>query len=199
MRSVALRLQSDGRAPDWHGWPSWAARERRPLAVDLFAGGGGLSLGLEDAGFRVALAADHDVWAVETHAANFRGLSAELDLSDRAAEERLVRLLVQAEITLIAGGPPCQPFSRAGRSAIRHLVTAGRRDPHDDRRDLWQSWLRVVLAVRPRAVLLENVPDMALGDDLVVVRHITAARTLPALGRLVTIGPWGWVSGCWTT
>ena len=171
-RSAALTLEADARAPDWQTWPAWAGQQTRPLAVDLFAGGGGLSLGLEDAGFRVAVAVDHDPWAVQTHAANFRGLSTRLDLSDPAIEQRLVALLQQADIALIAGGPPCQPFSRAGRSAIRFLVEQGRRAAYDDRRDLWRVWLRIVLAVRPRAVLLENVPDMALGDDLTVIRII---------------------------
>ena len=171
-RSAALRLEPDPRAPDRAGWPAWAAAEERPLAVDLFAGGGGLSLGLEDAGFRVAVAVDHDPWAVETHAANFRGLSLCADLSDPAQEADLIDLLRQADISLIGGGPPCQPFSRAGRSGIRWLVRQGRRPAEDDRRELWRVWLRVVLAVRPRAVLLENVPDMALGDDLAVVRLI---------------------------
>jgi DNA (cytosine-5)-methyltransferase 1 len=174
-RSAALMLEADPRAPDWDSWPGWAARQSRPLAVDLFAGGGGLSLGLEDAGFRVGLAADHDRWAVQTHAANFRGLSTQLDLFDPAAEERLTVLLKQADVALIAGGPPCQPFSRAGRSAIRFLVEKGRRAAYDDRRDLWRVWLRIVLAVRPRAVMLENVPDMALGDDLTVIRCIVEA------------------------
>jgi len=174
-RSAALTLEVDARAPDWDSWPDWAAQQTRPLAVDLFAGGGGLSLGLEDAGFRVGLAADHDAWAVQTHAANFRGLSAQLDLFDPATEERLIALLTQADIALVAGGPPCQPFSRAGRSAIRFLVEKGRREAYDDRRDLWRVWLRIVLAVQPRAVLLENVPDMALGDDLTVIRYIVEA------------------------
>ena len=174
-RSAALALEPDPRAPDWEGWPNWAARQTRPLAVDLFAGGGGLSLGLEDAGFRVALAVDHDEWAVQTHAANFQGLSAQLDLFDPSEERRLIELLRQADVALIAGGPPCQPFSRAGRSAIRFLVEQGKRAAHDERRELWRVWLRIVLAVRPRAVLLENVPDMALGDDLAVVRVIVDA------------------------
>jgi DNA (cytosine-5)-methyltransferase 1 len=171
-RSTALDLEPDGRAPTWDSWAGWAATQDRPLAVDLFAGGGGLSLGLEDAGYRVAFAADHDPWSVRTHAANFRGLAAELDLSDPAVESRVVGLLNQADIAVVAGGPPCQPFSRAGRSAIRYLVREGRRPAHDDRRELWQVWLRIVLAVRPEAVLLENVPDMALGDDVVVLRAI---------------------------
>jgi len=171
-RSSALALEPDPRSPTWDTWGQWAAGQDRPLAVDLFAGGGGLSLGLEDAGYRVGFAVDHDEWSVRTHAANFQGLSARLDLSDPAVEARVVDLLMQAPVALVAGGPPCQPFSRAGRSAIRHLVRAGRRPALDERRELWQVWLRIVLAVRPRAVLLENVPDMALGDDAVVLRRI---------------------------
>ncbi len=174
-RSAALELEPDPRAPTWETWAGWAVGQDRPLAVDLFAGGGGLSLGLEDAGYRVALAVDHDEWSVRTHAANFQGLSARLDLFDPAAEARVVALLAQAPIALVAGGPPCQPFSRAGRSAIRHLVRAGRRPAVDERRELWQVWLRIVLAVRPHAVMLENVPDMALGDDAVVLRRIVEA------------------------
>ncbi|HVT64533.1 MAG TPA: DNA (cytosine-5-)-methyltransferase [Mycobacteriales bacterium] len=171
-RSAALRLEADPRAPTWKSWPEWAKRQSRPLAVDLFCGGGGLSLGLEDAGFRVALAVDHDPWSIETHAANMQGLAVEMDLSDETKERRLTRLLKQADIALIAGGPPCQPFSRAGRSAIRHLVDAGKRNAIDERRDLWEVWLRIVLAVSPNAVMLENVPDLALGDDLRIVRQI---------------------------
>lgn len=174
-RSMPLRLAPDPRAPTWDTWTAWAARQAKPLAVDLFAGGGGLSLGLENAGFRVAFAADHDTWSAQTHAANFQGLSAQLDLADPVVEQRMTELLKTVPITLVAGGPPCQPFSRAGRSAIRFLVGQGKRPAYDGRRDLWRVWLRVVLAVRPNAVLLENVPDMALGDDLSVVRKIVEA------------------------
>ena len=48
----------------------WLESQKRPLAVDLFAGGGGLSLGLEEAGFKVVAAADTDSLALETHSAN---------------------------------------------------------------------------------------------------------------------------------
>jgi len=174
-RSEALRLEADHRSPSREGWSAWAARQSQPIAVDLFAGGGGLSLGLEDAGFLVGLAADHDTWSVHTHAANFRGLSVAADLFDPEAEESLTAMLCDADVALVAGGPPCQPFSRAGRNAIRFLVSEGRRKAYDDRRDLWQVWLRIVLAVRPRAVLLENVPDLALGDGFRVVRRIVDA------------------------
>ncbi|KAF5293229.1 hypothetical protein FQR65_LT20148 [Abscondita terminalis] len=75
-------------------------------------------------------------------------------------------------IDLVAGGPPCQPFSRAGRAKIRSLINEGRADEIDLRKELWRAFIDVVLALKPRAVLMENVPDMAIGDDLVVIRKI---------------------------
>ncbi|PDP85567.1 DNA (cytosine-5-)-methyltransferase [Glycomyces fuscus] len=142
------------------------------LAVDLFSGAGGLSLGLEQAGWTVAASVDSDLRALQTHRANFPGLALDVDLGDPEERGELVSLLRKAEIDLVAGGPPCQPFSRAGRSKIRSLVELGVRDANDERRQLWQAFVDVVLGVKPRVVLMENVPDMALGDDFSVVRHI---------------------------
>jgi len=145
------------------------------LAADLFSGAGGLSLGVEQAGWTVAISIDHDVRAQETHKANFRGLALRSDLGDPDTRSQIISLLNQASLDLIVGGPPCQPFSRAGRSKIKSLVDAGVRDPHDARKGLWGAYLEIVLAVRPRAVLMENVPDMALGDDFHVIRTIVDA------------------------
>ncbi|MFI7284672.1 DNA cytosine methyltransferase [Micromonospora chersina] len=153
-------------------WCRGEVARGRPLAVDLFSGAGGLSLGLTAAGWTVAAAVDHDAKALATHRANFPGLALDVDLGDVSARRGLVRLLRQVDIDLVAGGPPCQPFSRAGRSKIRSLVEAGVRDEADHRKELWRSFVEVVLRVRPRAVLMENVPDMALGDELFVVRTI---------------------------
>lgn len=142
------------------------------LAADLFSGGGGLSLGLTNAGWTVAASVDHNKFALQTHRANFPGLALDVDLGDRKKRAALIRMLKLADIDLIAGGPPCQPFSRAGRSKIRSLVDAGVREEFDERKELWQAYVDVVLKVKPRAVLMENVPDMALGDDFHVVRRI---------------------------
>jgi DNA (cytosine-5)-methyltransferase 1 len=138
--------------------------------VDLFAGGGGLSLGLERAGYRVILAVDSDPASLATHNHNFEGPALNFDLSINSQIDALVELLQGVDIDLVAGGPPCQPFSRAGRSKIRSLVAEGVRDARDHRRELWRSYLNVVERVRPRAVLMENVPDMALADDMRTVR-----------------------------
>lgn len=146
----------------------------RRLAVDLFSGAGGLSLGLQRAGWTIAAAVDCDERALETHAANFPGMSLNMDLGDPRERDRLEEFLKPAigKIDLVAGGPPCQPFSRAGRSKIRHLVEHHGRDAHDLRKELWSAYLDMVKRIRPRAVLMENVPDMGLGDDFFVVRVI---------------------------
>lgn len=173
-RSAPLRLPLHPESPSTESWRSWALRQDLPRAVDLFSGCGGLSLGLEEAGYRVVLAVDSDPWALESHRYNFAGPALDLDLSDPTRVDSLVRLLGDVPIDLIAGGPPCQPFSRAGRSKIRSLVESGVREADDHRKHLWRAYLSVVTAVRPKAALMENVPDMALGDDLSVLRYMTS-------------------------
>ncbi len=169
-RTAPLRLAGHPDAPTTEGWEAWARRSRRPLAVDLFCGAGGLSHGLTAAGYRVALSVDSDSWSLESHAHNLPGRVLQLDLGDERSRDAVVGLCESLDVELIAGGPPCQPFSRAGRSKIRSLVDLGVRDAVDDRKELWRAFLDVVERVRPRAVLLENVPDMALGDKMLVLR-----------------------------
>jgi DNA (cytosine-5)-methyltransferase 1 len=82
-------------------------------------------------------------------------------------------------VDLVAGGVPCQPFSRAGRSRVRELVQAGERASHDHRADLWASFVAVVEALRPGAVLVENVPDLPRWDDgAVLIGLYESLRTL---------------------
>jgi DNA (cytosine-5)-methyltransferase 1 len=153
------------------------------LAADLFSGAGGLSLGLTEAGFRVVLAADLDPEAVETHRHHNPGLTLDCDLSQTANVERIAGLMKAAGVELLAGGPPCQPFSRAGRSLIRHQVRHGLRPAHDERRDLWRSFLEVIQLARPAAVIMENVPDMALDREMFILR--TMVHELESVGYAV--------------
>lgn len=142
------------------------------LGVDLFAGAGGLSQGLTNAGIEIVLGVDHYDYAVQTHAARFPGISAAWDLSTPENVEKVANLMKNCDIDVLAGGPPCQPFSKAGRNGIRYLVEQGLRDPHDQRRDLWRAYLEVAQLARPRAVILENVPDMALDDEMFIMRSM---------------------------
>ena len=155
---------------DENAFVEWAKAQPGPKAVDLFCGAGGLSLGLHEAGYQVILGVDHDDEALETHRSLFPGLSVNWDLADDRAIDRVIRLAKESGVELVVGGPPCQPFSKAGRSMIRDLVRSGRRQARDDRRDLWESFVAVVEGVRPKAVLMENVPDMALDRDMQILR-----------------------------
>jgi DNA (cytosine-5)-methyltransferase 1 len=172
---------------DFRKWVQSGYGKDKRLAVDLFSGAGGLSLGLERAGWTTAAAVDFDERARETHAANFPGMSLCVDLGDDGQRGEFVRRILDsgAEIDIVAGGPPCQPFSRAGRSKIRHLVEHHNRDPHDLRKELWRAYLDVVEQLLPRAVLMENVPDMGLGDDFSVIRIIETI--LENLGYVVQV------------
>jgi DNA (cytosine-5)-methyltransferase 1 len=138
---------------------------------------------LEKAGYRVVLAVDHYPEAVETHRHHHAGLSVDWDLGDPDRIRQVAELVRASGVELLAGGPPCQPFSKAGRSIIRHKVRHGLRDPYDERRDLWRSFLEVIKLARPPAVLMENVPDMALDKEMFILR--TMVHELEALGYAV--------------
>jgi DNA (cytosine-5)-methyltransferase 1 len=172
---VELRPRIAGRGATADSDREWLGSVRRPWAVDLFAGAGGLSLGLQEAGFSVIAAADHDERATETHAANISGMAWTIDLTEPTAFiERLKQRGVR-RVDLVAGGPPCQPFSRAGASKLRSLVESGVRDSDHARIHLWQTFLGVVDALNPRAVILENVPDMARWADGEILVDLMAA------------------------
>ena len=154
------------------GLKSYAKKIKRPLALDLFCGAGGLSLGLEEAGFDVLLGVDSYLYAVATHRANFGGVSLCGDLSDRKMLRDIGTALEGVPIALIAGGPPCQPFSRAGKNKVRSLgIDRGA----DDRRELWRSFVQLVKRIRPQTVLIENVPDLGFGENSIVFRKIVRA------------------------
>ncbi len=145
---------------------------KKPTYIDLFAGCGGLSLGLERAGFELALAVEKSDMAAETFYHNFIerirdkedwkkfcalpvSKQAEKKLivgpvSDLLDDKILLKKLRDQKIDLIAGGPPCQGFSLAGR-----------RNPDDIRNELPWQFLDVVKAVQPRAVIIENVVGMS--------------------------------------
>ena len=140
---------------------AWLEDLPRPWAVDLFCGAGGLSLGLEEAGFSVVAAADADPDSTETHAANISGLTWTGNLADPSGFIRRLDEWGIDRVDLLAGGPPCQPFSRAGTSKIGNLVRTGRRNAVDSRADLWESFFTIADRLRPQAMLFENVPDFA--------------------------------------
>jgi DNA (cytosine-5)-methyltransferase 1 len=123
--------------------------DSRPLLVDLFCGAGGLSLGLQQAGYRPVFAVDFDRHAISTYKRNHPHVTAvEKDIADVTAAE--IRAAAGGRtIDLIAGGPSCQGFS-----------THGKRVEDDPRNFLFHHFVRLVREVRPKFFLMENVKGL---------------------------------------
>ena len=193
-RGERIRLPRHPLSPDPNDHEavrSWLADRLGPWAIDLFSGAGGLSLGLEEAGFSVVAAADTDPVAMETHAANIQGMTWVGDLSNPHDFLSQLEDWGIDRVDLLAGGPPCQPFSRAGTSKIGHLVRSGVRPPRDERADLWRSFFGVIDQLKPRAILFENVPDFATARGGTLL--ITLADELKARGydpHVSVLGAW---------
>lgn len=109
-------------------------------AIDLFAGAGGLSLGLKMAGWDVQVALEIDADAVNTHRTNMP------EVRHLCDDIRDIDFAEFAGLGLIAGGPPCQPFSVSGKQLGMH-----------DIRDMVPQFVRAVREAKPTAFLLENV------------------------------------------
>jgi len=126
----------------------------RPVAIDLFAGAGGMSLGFEQAGFRVAAAVELDPVHAAVHAFNFPGTCvlprSVAGLS--AAEIRALAGLGNAPVDCVFGGPPCQGFSMMGQRAM-----------DDPRNGLVREFVRLVVELGARRFVFENVKGLAQG------------------------------------
>jgi DNA (cytosine-5)-methyltransferase 1 len=155
-----------------------------PSCIDLFAGCGGLSLGLRTAGFSTLFAIEAHSDAFDTYRTNMldNGGSgnhwpAWLDKRAWQAQEVLVRHKAElaelcGKVDLIAGGPPCQGFSMNGL-----------RQPDDPRSKMVDIYLQYVEIVRPRLILLENVVGFRS------MKHRTGGTYSDYVGRrLETLG-----------
>lgn len=111
--------------------------------VDIFSGGGGLSLGFEQAGFSIAAAFDNWDAAIEFHKKNIGHPIFKCDLSD---VESAIKVIQPYQPDVIIGGPPCQDFS-----------SAGKRDEGLGRADLTISFANIIEKIRPQFFVMENV------------------------------------------
>ena len=128
----------------------------RYSAIDLFAGCGGLTRGLKDAGFRVLGAVELDDKARETYSLNHKDVPlVGIDIRNVTAAQLMRSCgLKRGQLDLMAGCPPCQGFStlraRNGWAAAP-----------DSRNELIDDFARLTLALRPKMVMMENVPALA--------------------------------------
>jgi DNA (cytosine-5)-methyltransferase 1 len=121
-------------------------------AVELFAGAGGLAMGVSLAGFKSQAVVEWDRWACDSIRENQRR-GHPLVSSWPAPFEGDVRKFdwasIEDGIDLLAGGPPCQPFSMGGKHGA-----------HDDVRDMFPATVEIVRTLRPKAFIVENVKGL---------------------------------------
>lgn len=161
------------------------------VAVDLFAGAGGLAVGAEQAGCDVRLSIDNDRWACETLRENHSHEVWNEDITAiRGRDLREASDLSVDENLVILGGPPCQPFSKAAywvdegkEAAFRRARAAGKTvdrpsgSPEvrpDERRSLVDEFWRLILEAKADGFVFENV------------RSITHPRHRPVLEHLIS-------------
>lgn len=140
----------------------------RPIAIDLFAGAGGLSLGFEQAGFDVVAAVEIDPIHCAVHKFNFPRcvVIPESVSSLTGSEIRNRAQLGRRRIDVVFGGAPCQGFSMIGHRALE-----------DPRNSLVREFVRLVSELRPAYFVFENVKGLTVGshraflDELIQVFH----------------------------
>ena len=139
------------------------SESNRPIAVDLFAGAGGMTLGFEQAGFDVLAAVELDPIHASVHEYNFPFWTtickSVLETSGREIREQSA--IGDRDIDVVFGGPPCQGFSLMGK-----------RDLADDRNSLVFSFLRLVLDLQPKYFVMENVRGITIGQQKQVLEQI---------------------------
>ena len=131
--------------------------------VDLFAGCGGFSLGLSQAGLTIIAGVDNWPSAVEIYKLNFTHPSITQDLSDVAGT---CKILKSYKFDLIAGGPPCQDYS-----------SCGNRDINGGRADLTYSFSEIIIKQSPEFFIMENVERIRKSHILLdVIRDFASAN-----------------------
>lgn len=164
-----------------------AKMARRTLYVaDLFAGAGGITEGFRLAGYTPAVAVEVDRWAAATYAANFGDHVLVCPIEKVSISRRNRKLvwtdksrpgfeLKTAAIDVLVGGPPCQGFSPLGRMSDWNY--------DDPRNKLWRHYVRILDEIRPRAFVIENVPEILRSAEFARLQQLVTR-----LGYNVTSG-----------
>lgn len=149
----------------------------KKIAIDLFAGAGGLSTGLEMAGFDVLYANEISPVYSQTLKANHPSAFVDVEDIRKVDPKTVMRSLgiKRGSVDLVAGGPPCQGFS----------INAPVRSREDERNHLFLSFLKFVEDLQPKFVLIENVPGMVSFEGGEVIASILTA--LKRLGYAASV------------
>lgn len=142
-------------------------------AIELFAGAGGLGLGVGRAGFKAQDVVEWNRWCCDTLREN-RARGSEIIRHWPEPREGDVRSFsfkeFEGKIDLVAGGPPCQPFSLGGRHRAQL-----------DPRDMWPEAVRVVRETRPSAFIFENVKGLTRSTFQIYFSYIFLQLTYPEI------------------
>ncbi len=138
-------------------------KQNRPIAVDLFAGAGGMTLGFEQAGFDVLASVEIDPIHCATHKFNFPFWTVLCQPVEETTSQdiRQNSAIGEQEIDVVFGGPPCQGFSLIGKRSFQ-----------DPRNSLVFHYIRLVLALQPKFFVMENVKGMTAGKHQEFIAQI---------------------------
>lgn len=137
----------------------------RPIAIDLFAGAGGMTLGFEQAGFDVLLSVEMDPVHCAVHEFNFPfwKILCKSVLEVTGEEIRKYPFIKDREIDVVFGGPPCQGFSLMGKRVL-----------DDPRNSLVFHFLRIINELQPKYFVMENVAGLTIGQSKQILLEIIA-------------------------
>lgn len=147
----------------------------RPGALELFAGAGGLGLGVTQAGFSPIQVVEWDRWCCDTLRENRRRRASWMTHWPEPVQSdvRAINFSIhEGKVDLVTGGPPCQPFSLGGRHK-----------GFDDERDMWPEAVRAVRECRPKAFIFENVKGLTRASFATYLSYITLQLRFPELTR----------------
>ncbi len=142
-------------------------------AIELFAGAGGLGIGISKAGFHPAAIVEWDRWCCDTLRQNRIRRVAPLSKWPAPTESDVRDVdfaRFEGRVDLVSGGPPCQPFSLGGKHRA-----------HNDVRDMWPEAVRVVRQTRPKAFIFENVKGLTRASFATYFNYVLLQLHYPSL------------------
>lgn len=132
-----------------NGWRDTAMNNRNYYYVSLFTGAGGLDIGFKEAGFKGLLASDIMPQAKESYITNYPNETYLLEDIRKLSISEIKSYIGDKKVDVIIGGPPCQGFSNMGN-----------KNSADPRNMLFESYVKIVDAIRPTCFLFENVKGL---------------------------------------
>ena len=135
---------------------------RRPYtALDLFAGCGGLSLGMKKNGFKIVYANEKNSDAALTYTKNFPNVHVDIQDIRKINPAYLAKQINRKKVDVIAAGPPCQGFS-----------TLSRRTENDPRNKMVRNLIKFVHVFKPKIIVIENVMGLLSMNDGRTIKRI---------------------------